>query len=304
MPQRTIAAKVTCSGIGLHTGAPAQLTLNPARAGTGIVFVRRDGACTTEIPARPGNVSSTSHATTLSCRGASVSTVEHLMAALYALGVDNVRVDVDGPEIPAMDGSAWPFVELLRSAGLFAQPEPRAVLRIERSIEVTDADRRISIEPSRSFQVSYTIEFEHPAIMRQKLQIARLGPVTFERELARARTFGFLDEVGALLKMGLARGGSLENTVVLDSDRVVNDDGLRWHDEFVRHKTLDLVGDLALLGPAIRGHVRVERGGHALHQRLVQKILHSPDAWRLEGGGGDALSRGLDLTRASSAPSP
>jgi UDP-3-O-[3-hydroxymyristoyl] N-acetylglucosamine deacetylase len=298
LQQRTIAAKVSCSGTGLHTGVSVQITLRPARAGTGIVFVRRDGGRATEIPARPSSVSSTSHATTLTHSGVSVSTVEHLMAALHALGVDNLYVDVDGPEVPAMDGSAQPFVDLLRSSGLFVQPEPRAVLRIEQSVEVVDGNRSIRIDPAGSFQVSYAVDFEHPAIRRQELRIARVGAAVFERELSRARTFGFLDEVSALLKMGLAHGGSLENTVVLDSERVVNDDGLRWPDEFVRHKILDLVGDLALLGPAIRGHVKVERGGHALHQSLVQKILHTPDAWCLEGGGDEELTRGLDLKRA------
>jgi UDP-3-O-[3-hydroxymyristoyl] N-acetylglucosamine deacetylase len=277
------------------------MTLRPARADTGIVFVRHDGGRATEIPARPASVSSTSHATTLTHAGVSISTVEHLMAALYALEVDNVVVDVDGPEVPAMDGSSQPFVDLLRSAGLFAQPEPRAVLRIEQSIELRDGARSIRIDPARSFQISYTVDFEHPAIRRQEFRIARMGAAVFERELSRARTFGFLDEVSTLLKMGLAHGGSLENTVVLDSERVVNDDGLIWADEFVRHKMLDLVGDLALLGPAIRGHVQVERGGHALHQALVQKILHTPDAWRLEGGGDEALTQGLDLTRAPQA---
>ncbi len=297
MQQRTIAAKVSCAGIGLHTGVPVELTLRPARASTGIVFVRRSGPDVVEIPARPSTVSSTSHATTLTHEGVSVSTVEHLLAALNALGVDNARVELDGPEVPVMDGSAAKFVELVRSAGLFVQPEPRAVLRIRRPIEVIDGNRSIRIEPSRYFLISYAVDFEHPAILRQEYGIARMGPRVFERELSEARTFGFLDEVATLWQAGLARGGSLDNTVVLDSERVMNTGGLRWPDEFVRHKMVDLLGDLALLGLPLRGHVKVERGGHALHQSLVQKILHEPESWRLDGGGA-VIPIGLGLTRA------
>jgi UDP-3-O-[3-hydroxymyristoyl] N-acetylglucosamine deacetylase len=299
LQQRTIAAKVSCAGIGLHTGVPVQLTLRPARASTGIVFAIRDGAKVIEIPARPSTVSSTSHATTLTHDGVSVSTVEHLLAAFYALGVDNVRVELDGPEVPVMDGSAAPFVGLVRAAGLFVQPEPRAVLKVQRRIEVVDGNRSIRIEPAPRFAISYAVEFEHPAIRRQEFRVERMGPTVFQRELARARTFGFLEEVTTLWKCGLARGGSLENTVVLDSQRVMNAEGLRWPDEFVRHKMLDLMGDLALLGPALSGHVIVERGGHALHQSLVQKILHQPESWCLVGGG-SVVPRGLDLTRAPS----
>lgn len=297
MQQRTIAAKVSCAGIGLHTGVPVALTLYPSRASTGIIFVRRNGAKVTEIPARASTVSSTSHATTITHDGVSVSTVEHLLAALYALGVDNVRIEVDGPEVPVMDGSAAEFVELIRSAGFFVQPEPRAVIRILRPMEVVDGNRSIRIEPSRRFEISYAVDFEHPAIRRQEYRIARLAPKVFESELAEARTFGFLDEVATLWRAGLARGGSLDNTVVLDSRRVVNARGLRWPDEFVRHKIVDLLGDLALLGPPLRGHVKVERGGHALHHSLVQKILHERESWQLEGGG-PAIAHGPDLTLA------
>lgn len=300
MYQQTIAEKVSCTGTGLHSGAPTQLTLHPARAGEGIVFVRTDLPTPVEIPARSNQVSSTALATTLGRGEATVATVEHLMAALYGLGIDNVRVEVDGPELPVMDGSAAPFVYLVRSAGVFTQRARRSVLRIRKSIEVVDGDRSIRIDPARDFRVDYAVEFDHPAIRRQELSFAPLDAERFEREISSARTFGFLREVEALWEAGFARGGCLDNTVVLDDEKVVNPEGLRFRDEFVRHKVLDLCGDLALLGTAVQGHVRVERGGHALHQMLVEAILARPEAWVLidpEVGGG----RALDLSRLAAA---
>jgi UDP-3-O-[3-hydroxymyristoyl] N-acetylglucosamine deacetylase len=283
--QQTLAERVSCTGTGLHSGASVRLELIPARAGTGIVFVRTDRTHAVEIPARPGGVTSTRLATTLGSGEASVGTVEHLLAALYGLGIDNVRVAVDGPELPVMDGSAASFVYLIRSAGVQVQREPRAVLRVLAPIEVDEGDRRIRIEPARGLRISYAVDFAHPAIGRQELKLDRLDPARFESEIASARTFGFLQEVRALWSAGLGRGGSLHNTVLLDDRRVVNQDGLRWPDEFVRHKVLDLLGDLALLGVAIEGHVKVERGGHALHHRLVAALLDKPRAWRLREAG-------------------
>lgn len=282
--QQTIAEKVSCTGIGLHSGAPVQLTLLPARAGTGIVVVRSDRGRHVEIIARAASVHSTAFATTLGEGEDTVATVEHLLAALYGLGIDNARVVVEGPELPVMDGSAASFVYLVRSAGTFVQREPRTVLRFRKPLEVRDGERWIRIEPARDFRISYAIDFEHPAIARQELELASDDPDLFEREVAGARTFGFLREVRALWDAGLAKGGSLDNTVVLDDRQVVNPEGLRWSDEFVRHKVLDLIGDLALLGTRIQGHVRVERGGHSLHLQLVSAILANPDAWRLQGG--------------------
>lgn len=283
MSQRTIAEKISCTGIGLHSGAPVQMTLHPARAGTGIVFVRTDLAHPVEIPARPEAVISTRFATTLGRGDATVGTVEHLLSALYGLGVDNVRVEVDGPEIPVMDGSAASFVFLVRAAGIFDQQTPRRRLRIRQRIELRDGDRAIRVEPARSLRISYAVDFAHPAIGRQAIRELEVEGEAFEREVCRARTFGFLHEVEALWRSGLARGGSLDNTVVMDEVRVLNRDGLRWPDEFVRHKVLDLIGDLALLGMPVLGHVIVERGGHALHQQLVQKLLETPRAWSIEG---------------------
>jgi UDP-3-O-[3-hydroxymyristoyl] N-acetylglucosamine deacetylase len=289
LSQRTIAEKISCTGIGLHSGAPVQLTLHPARANTGVVFVRTDLAHPVEIPARPESVTSTSYATTLGRGDATVSTVEHLLSALYSLGIDNVRIEVDGPEVPVMDGSAASFVFLIRAAGIFDQSSPRRVLRVRRIVEVRDGDRSIRIEPARRLRVSYSVDYAHPAIGRQALEGLDVDAESFEREICRARTFGFLHEVEALWRGGLARGGNLDNTVVMDDQRVLNRDGLRWPDEFVRHKILDLVGDLALVGMPVQGHVIAERGGHALHQQLVAKLLSTPRAWVVEGSPVPAL---------------
>jgi UDP-3-O-[3-hydroxymyristoyl] N-acetylglucosamine deacetylase len=277
--QRTIAEKVGCTGIGLHSGATVELTLHPARAGSGIVFERCDLAHPVQIPARPESVASTCYATTLGRGDATISTVEHLLAALYGLGIDNVRIEVNGPEIPVMDGSAASFAYLIRQAGVFEQEVPRRVLRVRRPIELRDGARRIRVEPARSLRISYAVDFAHPTVGRQALRDVEFVNGSFEAEVCRARTFGFLHEVEALWRSGLARGGSLENTVVLDDDGVMNPEGLRFPDEFVRHKMLDLIGDLALLGMPLEGHVVVERGGHALHQRLVAELARHADAW-------------------------
>jgi UDP-3-O-[3-hydroxymyristoyl] N-acetylglucosamine deacetylase len=281
--QRTIAEKISCTGIGLHGGAPVQLTLHPARLDSGIVFVRNDGARTVEIPARADQVSSTQFATTLGKGPLSVGTVEHLLAAIYGLGIDNIRIELDGPEVPVMDGSAASFVFLIRAAGIFEQRAPRRVLRVRRPVEVHDGERVARVEPGRGFRISYAIDFQHPAIGRQSLPGFELREGSFERELCRARTFGFLHEVQALWRAGLGRGGSLDNTVVLDDRRVLNPEGLRMPDEFVRHKALDLLGDFALLGMPLEGHVHVLRGGHALHQKLLHTLLHTPGAVEIVG---------------------
>ena len=235
------------------------------------------------------SVTSTSHATTLGVGDRSVSTVEHLLACLSALGVCNATIEVDGPEIPIMDGSADSFLHLIRAAGLYEQHETQTVLEIRRTIEVEDGERRISIEPARHLCISYAVDFAHPAIGRQELHLPRLSPEVFAAELSRARTFGFLSEVEALRRVGLGRGGSLGNTVVLDADRVMNPEGLRWPDEFVRHKVIDLIGDLSLVGVPLKGHVRVERGGHALHVALAEAVLGSPASWNPIGAESGSL---------------
>ena len=280
--QQTIAEKVSCTGTGLHTGAPVQVVLRPARADTGIVFVRTDLDAQVEVPARAASLASTRFSTALAQGGIHIGTVEHVLSALRGLGIDNVRVELDGPELPVMDGSAAPFVYLIRSAGLYSQRERRCSIEILRPIEVIDGDRWIRIEPSDEFGVSYAVDFEHQSIRRQEFSLASIDAVQFEREIAGARTFGFLRDVDALRSAGLALGGSLDNTIVLDDESVMNPEGLRWPDEFVRHKVLDLLGDLALLGVTLHGHVHVEKGGHTIHQRLVSAIHASPDAWRID----------------------
>lgn len=294
--QRTLAEKVSCTGLGLHTGAPVRLKLHPARVDAGIRFVRRGAQATHEIVANPHAVSATSFATTLGHGDASVSTVEHLLAALYAMGVSNATIEVDGPEVPVMDGSAASFVHLIKSAGVYEQHEPQPAIRIDKTIEWSDGDRCISISPARHFQISYAIDFAHPVIGAQHFELDRLKPTSFEEEVARARTFGFLEDVNAMRRAGLARGGSLANTVVLDAAKVMNPGGLRFRDEFVRHKVLDLIGDLSLLGKPIHGHVRVSRGGHATHHELVLEILRREDAWSLQGGRRGPTLRGRDAS--------
>ncbi len=279
--QRTIAEKISCTGIGIHGGAPVELTLHPARANSGIVFIRVDGAHPVEIPARSEAVVSTDHATSLGRGSVTIGTVEHLLAALYGLGIDNVLIEVNGPELPIMDGSAASFVYLIRSAGIYEQDAEKSVLRVRRSVEVRDGAKRIFIEPARSLKITYTVDFAHPSIGRQAVRGLEMVNGTFEAEVARARTFGFFHEVETLRRHGLGRGGSLDNTVVLDDSGVMNPGGLRWPDEFARHKVLDLLGDLALLGVPLEGHIQVERGGHALHQEFVAELLRSPENWQL-----------------------
>jgi UDP-3-O-[3-hydroxymyristoyl] N-acetylglucosamine deacetylase len=279
--QRTIAEKVTCTGIGLHSGAPVGLTLRPAAVDTGVVFVCRGASDVVEIPALAEFVSSTANATSLSRHGARVATVEHLLATLRCLGIDNVRVEVDGPEIPVMDGSAASFVYWVQTAGATVQAAPRRVVVVKAPVSYTDGKRSIRIEPSRVLRVSYAIDFEHPAIGRQQIELRDVTAKVFEKEISRARTFGFEKDYEALKRAGLAGGASLDNTVVIDDDGVMNPAGLRAPDEFVRHKVLDLLGDLALMGHPIRGHVRVERGGHSLHQALIEQLRAKPKAWKL-----------------------
>lgn len=280
--QQSIAQRISCDGKGLHSGRPVSLTLLPAEPETGVVFVVPGPTGAVEIPARLEWVVSTDNATTLGRDGARIATVEHLLAALRGLGVDNVRVEVDGSELPGMDGSAAPFAHLLRSAGLRPQTAPRRLIVVRRAVSYGDGLRRIRIEPARrGLQLRCAVDFSHPAIGRQAIELEELTPERFEAELARARTFGFLEQVDALRAAGLARGASLANTVVLDERGVMNPNGLRWPDEFARHKALDLLGDLALLGHPLQARVSVERGGHALHRAGMQALLADPDAFRL-----------------------
>ncbi len=288
--QSTIARRVSCRGIGLHGGAQVEISLRPAEPGSGIVFVLLESASQSrssagseaalpvEIPARAAAVLSSLRATSLTdgC-GTTLSTVEHLLATLFVLRIENLRVEVSGSEIPMMDGSAAPFVEWVRSAGRVWQQAPRAEFEVVRPLEIREGESLIRIEPGDGLSVSYSIDFDHPCIGRQAVVFEKIDEECFEREIAGARTFGFEHEIESLRAAGLSLGGSFENAIVLDDEGVLNASGLRWRDEFVRHKVLDLLGDLSLLGASLNGHVHVERGGHGLHHRLVRTLLERVD---------------------------
>lgn len=274
--RRTLKRDVRCTGIGLHSGKPVQLTLRPAAAEHGIRFRRTDAGV--EIPATLENLARLDHATTLSAGGISIETVEHLLSALRGLGVDDVLVEVDGPEVPILDGSAAPFVILIHEVGLRLLPVPRQYLKVLETVEVVRGSKSVRLSPSDTFQVSYTIGFDHPLLRHQSVSLE----VTLEKyveQIAPARTFGFLSDVEAMRRRGLALGGSLENAVVIGESGVLNT--LRFEDEFVRHKVLDAIGDLALLGHPIVGHLQAHKAGHALHAALARKLVETPGAWAL-----------------------
>jgi UDP-3-O-[3-hydroxymyristoyl] N-acetylglucosamine deacetylase len=283
--ERTLTSPVRCTGIGLHTGKPVELVLRPASAGTGILFVRTDLGRPVRFPARAEWVVDTNLATTLGSGEQRLSTVEHLLSALSGLRVDNCTVEVNGPELPIMDGSAAPFVYLIREAGLRVQRRMRRRLVIRRPLEVRDGNRWVRVIPSREYKLSVAVDYPHPAIGPHALPAVRPTPEVFARQIAPARTFGFLRDVQRLQEMGLACGGSLQNAIVLDDRRVLNREGLRFPDEFVRHKILDLMGDLALLGVPIQGHVKAMRSGHALNRALVAEIRANPSCWTVETPG-------------------
>ncbi len=274
--QRTLRRQVSCAGIGLHSGKKVTLTLKPAPAGFGIRF-RRTDLGSAEIPARVEHLSGRHYATALSENGASVETVEHLLATLVGMGVDNVLVELNHREVPIMDGSAAPFVYLVNEAGLKTLNAPRRSLKVMRAVSIAQGDKRIAVYPSDRFKLTYGISFDHPLI-RQQARSVVVTPESFVEEIAPARTFGFLKEVEMLRQNGLALGGSLENAIVLGETGILNNP-LRFEDEFVRHKMLDAIGDLALLGTPLIGHVVVHRGGHALHTALATLLLEDRSAW-------------------------
>ncbi len=277
--QRTLDHSIRCSGIGLHSGRKVRLTLHPAEADSGIRFVRSDLGV--EIPARAENVVDTRLCTTLGAGKARISTVEHLLSALMGLGVDNAVIEVDGEEIPIMDGSSAPFVFLIQCAGIRELDAPKKVMRILKRVEVSDGNRRCALYPASGFKVSYLLDYAHPMLRNRRVTVD-FSRQAYTREISRARTFGFLHEIEALQKAGLALGGSLENAIVLDSHRVVNEGGLRYADECVRHKILDTLGDLALAGHPIVGAFEGERTGHEMNHRLVSALLADPEAYRIE----------------------
>jgi len=278
--QVTIRREVRIEGIGLHSGKSATLTLKPALPNTGIVFVRRDLEKPIAIPATFEFVTQTRLATTLGRDGVSISTVEHLLSAFRLLQVDNALVEVDGPEVPIMDGSAASFCDAIQAAGFFDQSVARKVAVIKKRIEVRKGDKIALIEPSNQLQIKARIEWTHPSIGTQELSYT-LGKSDY-REISRARTFGFLKDVEALKKAGLVQGGSYDNAIVLDESKVVNPEGLRYADEFVRHKVLDAIGDFALSPIAIVGNVTLVKAGHELHAELVQSIFSNPENYEVK----------------------
>lgn len=276
--QRTLSRSVSCSGIGLHSGRKVTLRLKPAPAGHGIRFRRLD-LDGLEVPATADRITDLNYATGLAQDEASVRTVEHLLAALVGLGIDNVVVELNQSEVPIMDGSAASFVYLVHEAGVRALKASRRFLKVVRPVALSKGNKRIAVYPSDHFKVTYSISFDHP-LLRHQSRTQRVTEESFVEEIAPARTFGFLKEVEQLRQKGLALGGSLENAIVLGETGVLNNT-LRFEDEFVRHKILDVIGDLALVGHPIIGHVVAHRGGHALHAGFAVKILEDADAWRL-----------------------
>ena len=280
--QRTLKSSIRATGVGLHTGEKVYMTLRPAAENSGITFRRVDLEQPVDIPADAKLVGETMLGTTLVRDGVKVATVEHLMSALAGLGIDNVTVDLSAPEVPIMDGSAGPFVFLIQSAGIEEQRAAKRFLRIRRFIEVKQGDKWARFAPYEGFKVGFTIDFKHP-LFRGGSRCSEIdfGKTSFVREVSRARTFGFMKDIEKLRENRLALGGSLNNAIVLDDYRVVNDDGLRYRDEFVKHKVLDAVGDLYLLGYSLIGAFTAFKSGHALNNRLLRKLVSQQDAWEI-----------------------
>ncbi|ESQ80178.1 UDP-3-O-(3-hydroxymyristoyl) glucosamine N-acyltransferase [Asticcacaulis sp. YBE204] len=280
--EHTIAVPAICAGVGLHTGQRVRLSVRPAQAGAGIVFVRTDITDRdNRVPARADLVTQTRLGTVITnAAGVSVSTIEHLMAALSALGVDNAQIELDGPEVPIMDGSSLPFVQLLDQAGFRRQFLPQSFIEILKPVTVIEGDKRASLLPCDRFEMHFEIDFDSAVIGHQEVDLV-VTEQSFRTELAAARTFGFIEGVEALRAAGLARGGSMDNAVVIDGDRVLNAEGLRFVDEFVRHKALDAIGDLYVLGMPLLGRFEGIRAGHGLNNAVVRELLSQPEAYRV-----------------------
>lgn len=281
--QQTIEKTITCTGIGVHTGCKANMTIKPAPEGTGIHFFRKDmGNKYPPTKAVVKNITDTRFSTTIGYNGNSVLTIEHLMAAFAGLGVDNAMVEVDAPEVPIMDGSAAPFVSLIKEAGIKKQGSVQPYIKITKSIELKANGKSIRIEPAERLRITSYINYDHPVVKEQALTYTPNNG-NFEKEIANARTYGFLNEVKELIAMGLAKGGSLENAIVIGDDSILNEEGLRFEDEFVRHKILDILGDISLLGMPVVGHIIARKSGHALNTQFVNEILKNSDCWVLIG---------------------
>jgi len=280
--QRTLKNVIRATGVGLHTGKKVLLTLRPAAVDTGIIFRRIDLEGNPEIPAHPHNVGDTSMSTTLVYNDIRVSTVEHLLSAMAGLGIDNAYVDISAAEVPIMDGSAGPFVFLLQSAGIEEQNAAKRFIRIKQAVEVVDGDKWVRFEPFEGFKVTFNIDFDHPAF-RERAQTATVdfSTTSFVKEVSRARTFGFMRDLEQLQARNLALGGSMENAIVVDDYRILNEDGLRYDDEFVKHKVLDAIGDLYLLGHSLIGAFIGHKSGHALNNRLLRELLKNQEAWEV-----------------------
>jgi len=278
--QRTVKEEIVCRNIGLHTGRKVGMTIKPAEGGEGIVFVRKDLPGQPRIKAELANVCDTTLATTIGLNGATVSTVEHLMSAFSGLGIDNAVVELDSFEVPIMDGSSLPFVTMLKEHGTVIQGHQRRYLVIESCVSVKDENGSAMFLPAPERRITYTIDFPHPVIGRQSYSFS-LNHESYEREICAARTFGFLKDVEYLQAVGLALGGSLRNAVVLDEKGVINKEGLRFPDEFVKHKILDAIGDLSLLGMPILGHFVAYKSGHRLNNLLLKELMAARDAWRI-----------------------
>ena len=292
--QTTLKQPVLCSGVGLHTGLPTQMTIRPAVPDTGIVFIRRDVEKKVRILAHIDNVIDATLATTISQDGVKVCTVEHLMAAFAGVGVDNAEVELDAPEVPIMDGSSGPFNALLKNAGVQVQDRSKKFIIVRHPVTVTDGDRQATFLPSNDFKLSYTIDFRHPLISNQ-FYLIQISNGNFEREICRARTFGFLREYETLKSRGFARGGSLENAVVVGDSGVLNEGGLRFADEFVRHKILDSIGDLWLMGAQAIGHFIGYKSGHTLNHKLIHKLLSHKEWFDLREFSSEEEVRSLQI---------
>lgn len=280
--QRTLKNVIRATGVGLHSGDTVYLTLRPAAPNTGIIFRRVDLDPVVELIAKAENVGETSLSTTLVQHGQRVSTVEHLLSAFAGLGIDNAYIDLNAPEVPIMDGSAGPFVFLVQSAGIEEQNEAKKFIRIKKTVILEDGDKWAKFEPFEGFKVSFSIDFEHPAFKGRPQQVdVDFSSTSFVREVSRARTFGFMKDIEKLRENNLALGGSLDNAIVVDDYRVMNEDGLRYEDEFVRHKVLDAIGDLYLLGHSLIGSFSGHKSGHEVNNKLLRKLLAETDSWEL-----------------------
>lgn len=280
--QRTLKNVIRATGVGLHSGEMVYLTLRPAAPNTGIIFRRVDLDPVVEIHAKAENVGETALSTTLVEHGERVSTVEHLLSAFAGLGIDNAYIDLNAPEVPIMDGSAGPFVFLVQSAGIEEQNVAKQFIRIKKPVVLEDGDKWARFEPFDGFKVSFTIDFEHPAFTGRPQQVdVDFSSTSFVREVSRARTFGFMKDIEKLRENNLALGGSMDNAIVVDDYRVLNEDGLRYEDEFVRHKVLDAIGDLYLLGHSLIGAFNGHKSGHEVNNKLLRKLLAQEDAWEL-----------------------